>query len=870
MAWGREKVISMRLRRLRIVVSALIIGYGLTGTTWIAASIPSHVQRNLEAIAEPFMNRVWWTPMKVPGLEDQVLNAHRPGAGRVWENVAPGFANVIYDVRVSNGVITAVLDLGGVIQSQDGGASWRQLSYRLPGNGVYASFFSCDVSPADPDLIVLGGSWLSRTRNHGEVWEEVYPGPSNSLPPFKLSPAAGDHPVGFRDCFGRVRFNTDGSRVFAALGAFGHDFKPRFKHRDAESDMATQYTGKKVYVGDASATSFSSYTLGESFAGIRCIAPHPANPDIVYFSFGDGSLYVTRTATQQTVSFTQLTHLSGYQVIDVDVSGGMQPDILLTVVSLLPADPTSSDDTRIFKVFKTKDVGTSILSCTEVEFKDSNGSVITYSPPVSAKWNPRIVGGVFVGIRSVPFILVSDDSGQSFKKKDIPEPHKHDLPQFYTSPQWFSLDRSSSLAVTWSCIGGWFSKDGFDSWNDLLMKPFMDGATRFLGNKGLGFAESVMDIVVGGGRAYLCTNDHGLFRSRGGDYRWWDPISDHPGMPMDSRGKPCKLFFPMGVSPDGQKLYAVARGGEDPYSTSDMKLVRSLDSGNTWSDVTALLSSGSLLSSELVPKEFVFGQGSRYEWLMFDKALFVSTDNGLSFSRTVLPAAFSGCTFRNLWYDVPRSILYVSCTDGLLRSRDGGLNWDVLTKTFVKAVGGNARGDLVLLMGSQLVRAPFDWVDKMAGNDLFGSGIPRAFVKATIGDSLTEITTSQTQFTEVFCSGNVIIVGVRSGVFVGNRVCPVGPLVSADGGVSFHWETHDHPSSLIYDAAITPQYVLLGCAGGLYARNLVTHPFAAGPVLEPVGSRTVPAGQPLVIRIHASGPENSTLQYSASGASSSP
>lgn len=860
----------MRLGRFKVVLSSVLIGSFLAGTMLMAVSIPTHVQRNLEAIEAPFRERIWWTPLKVPGHEEQVLSARRSGAGRVWENVAPGFTNVIYDVRVSNGVITAVLDLGGVIQSEDGGTSWRQLSYRLPGNGVYASFFSCDVSPADPDLIVLGGSWLSRTRDHGQVWEEIYPAPSNSLPPFKLSPAAGDQYTGFRDCFGRVRFNQDGSRVFTALGAFGHDFKPRFKHRDAEADMATQYPGKMVYVGDASATSFSSHILGESFAGIRCIAPHPANPDIVYFSFGDGSLYVTRNATQQTVSFTQLTHLSGYQVIDIDVSEGIQPDMLLTVVSLLPVDPTSSADTRVFKVLKTKDVGTSMLSFTEVAFKDSNGSVITYSPPVSAKWNPRVAGGVYVGIRNVPFILVSDDSAQSFKKKNFPESLKHDLPQFYTSPQWFALDRSSSLAVTWSCIGGWFSNDSFANWNDLLMKPFMDGTTRFLGNKGLGFAESVMDIKTAGGRAYLCTNDHGLFRSKGINYGLWEPISDNPGMPMDSQEKPSSLFFPMGVRPDGQKLYAVARGGENPYSTSDMKLVRSLDSGNTWADVTALLSSVPLLSSELVPMEFVFGQGAGYEWLMFDKAIFVSTDNGLSFSQAVLPAGFSGCTFRNLWYDAPRSIVYVSCTQGLLRSRDGGLSWEELTRSYVKAVGGNARGDLVLLMGSQLVLAPLDWVNERAGNDLFESGIPRTFVKATIGDALTEITTSQTQFTDVFCSGDVIIVGVRSGSYVGNRVCPVGPLVSADGGNSFYWETKDHPSSLIYDAAITPEWVLLGCAGGLYARNLLSHPFYSGPVLAPVGSRTVSAGQPLVIQIQASNPNGITFQYAATGADAPP
>jgi hypothetical protein len=188
------------------------------------APLPTAVAQNLSDIASPLLKGRGWTQVKIPGLRDQVLNAHLNGVNAVWKNVSPGYANVIYDLRVDHGMITLILDLGGVVQSRDGGKTWKQLSYSFPSNGNYMGYFSCDVSPADSSLILSAGRNLSCSRDGGKTWSEVY---SEALPAFMISDQYGTVSR-FSSYFGRVRFNADGSRVFACLGALGHDLKQRW------------------------------------------------------------------------------------------------------------------------------------------------------------------------------------------------------------------------------------------------------------------------------------------------------------------------------------------------------------------------------------------------------------------------------------------------------------------------------------------------------------------------------------------------------------------------------------------------------------------------------------------------------------------
>jgi hypothetical protein len=818
-----------------------------------ASTIPDYVQENLDAIAAPLLQNRKWTPVKIPGMEPGMVDAHAGGAPMVWRNVAPGFTNVIYDMRVSRGVITAVLDLGGVIQSTDGGTHWRSLSYRMPGNGVYPGFFTCEVSPANPDLILLGGSRLARTQNHGQTWEEVY---SRDLPEFRIAPTPGMNHEGIDSFYGKIRFNQDGSRVFTALGAFGHDYKPRYKDWDAEAVMGRQFSQKRVFVGDASASRFTAHDLG-GFAGIRCIAPHPSDPDVVYFSFGDGTLFITRNARASTPVFRQLTHLSGHQVIDIDLSPGDGATLLLTEALL------DSPNARVHKVFKATHSLTDPdqLVLAEVVFKNASGAVLTLSQPVSAKWNPRVQDQMFVGVLWASYLLRSDNAGESFQKIEFPEGQKYGESEFYFDPQWLSFDPHSNLMVTWSCIGSWYSNDGFVSWNDLLMRH----NNGYWSNKGVGFAESAASIAIAGDHAFLATHDHGIFKSKAKDFSQWERISNKPGMPQ-ANGKPwASLHFPMGVRQDGQLIYSIARGATDPYSSNCMKLMRSLDAGESWAEVTHLLSSGELLPNTFRPIQFEFGEGSAFQWLLFDKILYVSVNHGASFTAAVLPSAFEGCSMRSLYFDAPRSQLYVLTNRGVARSNDGGVSFDRLTDAYTSAIGTNANGDLIMGLGGHLVVIPREQVNDLAAQGKINHYLlPRSCIRATIGDQVLEATSSLNLFSHINCQGNRIVVGMQAGAYHGTRNCSVGPLISTDGGATFFWETRDLPTSHFYCIAMDEHSILLGCSGGVFWRDLQEHPVDTSVIMAPIPDHSVQAGQPLQIQVSAyPNPENLEFQASA-------
>jgi len=137
-------------------------------------AVPAFVQNRLQALSVDTLAANKWTPVKIPGYRQQVMDAQLNGVEAVWQNIAPGFGNVIYDLKVEDGVITLILDLGGLVQSSDGGKSWKTVSYQLPGNGNYQGFFSFDISPADPQLMITAGSYLSRSTSGGKWWTEVH------------------------------------------------------------------------------------------------------------------------------------------------------------------------------------------------------------------------------------------------------------------------------------------------------------------------------------------------------------------------------------------------------------------------------------------------------------------------------------------------------------------------------------------------------------------------------------------------------------------------------------------------------------------------------------------------------------------------
>jgi hypothetical protein len=679
------------------------------------------------------------------------------------------------------------------------------LSYSFPGNGNYSGYFTVDVSPADSNLILAGGTNLSRTADGGKTWSEVY---SPALPALMIAANYGNV-SGYSSYFGRVRFNADGSKVFAALGALGHDLNQRW---GAEDDMALRFPTKSIYVGDATAQNFKAINLG-SFSGVRIIHPHPTNPDLVYVAFANGEFFVTRNARADTPTFQQLTIPVGYQAVEMDCSPWIDGDLLLVLKSLAAGAPG--------KVLKAHDNGPGLdLSYSDVALVNANGTPFNAAIIRCAKWNPRVKDQVIVGIQDHATLLVSDDAMKSFHTLAVPASMTHGESAFYLDVQKVAFDRNSDLAVTWSWIGGWYSTDQFKTWNDLLMT--YDDSRNLWGNKGVGFAESAVDIFLRPGAAYMSTNDHGLFRSDGVDHTKWQRISRNPGMPLNSPSNPwASLFYPMGVSPDESCILAFARGAypNNPYSTSQLKLVRSNDKGQSWSNVSSALGLGDPFSLPSAPMKILFNADASQQWILTGKALYFSTDSGTSFKEAVLPltTSASGFGFSDIAYDAAHGLLYAATNNGLARSANGGSTWTALSTAFVPGVGVTTSGDLVVGFFGKLAVIPYNLIDALAAqNKLTDYSIDQIYVKATVGDTALEASSSQNGFQSIQCQGNIVLAVVRYGDNHGNRTCGSAPLISRDGGTTFQWAMYNMPTTRIFSSAVSDSEILLGCGGGAF------------------------------------------------------
>lgn len=741
--------------------------------------------------------------VKIPGLKEQVSRAQVDGIDCVWKNIAPGYANVIYDAKVDDGIITITLDGGGLSQSADGGRSWRQISHDLTGINMLQSF---DISPADPKIIVSAGNYLDRTIDGGKTWSTIV---DPALPPFSRVA---------KSQFGKVRFTCDGSRVFASLGSFGHMLTPRF---GSETWMENEYHKKMVYIGDGTGANFKAFDLG-SFAGIRCIYPHPTKPDVVYVSFSDGAIFVTRNAIAASPAFTKLDVPEGFEIIDIDASPWNDGELLLTMM------PKGGKD-GAFRVMLATDAGGSRLECKEVALKDKDGKVIRAPKIVAAKWNPRIRGQVFIGAHDADGLIVSDDDMQSFRLIPLPrellhsEPLRPDGRSFYANPQRLYFDRKSEVAVACSAIGGWFSTDQFKTWNDLLMT--FDDAKQLYGNKGVGFAECAVSIHIRKNYAYMATNDHGVFRSDGADCTKWRRISAGPGIPRRADGSLwAGLYFPMGVSEDEKFIYIVAREGwpNNPYSQKSLKLLLSTDQGESWQDVTSRFGKGDILKIDGDPLDIhinIAPDDTRYQWVLFDKQLFRSDDSGASFTEVESPVfdRKGRSLFRELAFDAAHKTLYMGNYfgfvggSGIARSRDYGATWESVNlgvNGITFGLGVTASGSLVIGTVGKLLVVPYDKID--------GGRIEDDMVKMTIGDTPEEARAAQRTFRPIVCDGEDILAFVSDGWWRTNLAHGMGPLLSRDGGKTFQWITYNLPCLEGLSAAMRDGKIIIGNRGVYY------------------------------------------------------
>ena len=762
------------------------------------------------------------------GLEEQVWKAWAPGAKPMWHNISPGYTNVIYDLKVDGGVVTLLLDGGGLVQSEDGGETWRSISHHhttISGCG----FFSFDISPADPDIIAVGGSHIDYTLNGGHSWRPVY---DKVLPPFKLKKRnrkKGSYFVNENAregavAYGAIRFNADGSRVFSSHGAMGHGFGPR---KGLEPEMNSWLNRKIIYVGNENISNFSAIDLG-AFAGVRCILPHFSNPNLVYASFSDGTIYVCRNAKDSNPIFVELTRPEGmndFQAIDLDVSPENPDQLLITLI-----EQTSVQNNFVGKAkLMLGEVRGHKLFGKEIEFGFKNSTKV---PLGSARWDPHNSKKVFLGMRwgEGGTVYVSDDAMKTFKPVPFPKRLYHAEPGSpsktftgYANPYKFGFDRKKALAVVYSATGAWVSHNDFKTIEDLVIT--YDSKTKFYGNKGVGFAECGESVAIRDKNTYLATTDHGAWRSNGKDTSKWLRISSNPGMPEDLDGDPFRgRAVPMFVSDDEDYIYLIAwvdyMKGHGHYDGAHYRLMLSRDQGGSWVDVTDRLGLGTNSPGGKMEKIYtiLFDRlNAQNQWVLLQNTMLISANGGKKFKKVNLSKMNIRLGRYPLTYDSTHKILYAITADNggpptnsIVRSEDMGRTWNELPfkpQICFYCIGVLDNGDLVLSDDGRLLVVPFKQIE---------SGlIDSSMVRMTIGDNVPDIACGLRTFRPIICRGRDIVTFPQDAGWhersSANRV--IGPLLSRDGGETFQWIVYDFPHSVSLGLDIRKDIIIIGGNG---------------------------------------------------------
>ena len=746
----------------------------------------------------------------IPGRRQQVLAA-RHDRETTWTHIAPGFVNVPSHVELDGDTITMLIDIGGLMQSTNGGRTWKALTYHLEGGVTGRTFFDFDISPRDGDRIVIGGNLIYATDDGGRTWKEIRRG----LPESRYGRR--------RNGFGQVAFTADGTRLFTATGT-----KP-FMPVGWEKLLSSQYERKNVYVSGGDVENFRAIPLEEPFAPVARIQPHPNDPDVVYVSFKDGSFYRTRNATAVIPDFEKQNVPAGYFVQDMAISPEAPSRMLVT---LTPKDRKTGNAA----VAECRDCLAGAMSFKELPLHDEDGRKIVDREFLSIGFNPNQPRQIVVGSAYNDHILISDNGLRSVRKFSLPERFYCDglMGNFYGNIERVFFG-DSPHAVVVSRIGSWISSDNFASLEDLTM-TCRDGE---FGNKGMGSPANVNALAFTKNHLYFSAQDHRAWRASNDDHNAWKKITadrDNEGIPTQDAPWGQLTWF-WGVerifaSDDDKIVYINADAYEKDYKGSkfwqNKKFFVSRNQGETWTDMTTHLGRGDVYPGNSLFLEVLFDErSSERQWFLFSDALFFSADGGATFTECTSPL-FAPFTreernaFSDAAFDEKHGILYLAATvadsdldrkleHALFRSADMGKTWEPfdIGQNAVKSIGVTASGTLVV--------GTMKAADQPARLIVIpcGKAYHPGMVKKTMGDTEYEISANQLSFWPVVTDGEDILAYANINWVHSDRFFAQGPLLSTDGGDSFEWMNHDLPCSNIWSAEMKDGTIVLGTIFGI-------------------------------------------------------
>lgn len=748
-------------------------------------------------------------PVKIPGLHEQVHNAFASGT-QYWRAVGPGFFNVPMDVVIRGKRIYIQTDWG-LHLSEDNGEHWRIISHSSYG-GLDAYMYGFDVSPGDENFIVVAGTQIYRTYDKGIRWQE-----SGRSQPDRYA------------VFRQPRFNCDGSRIFVGMGRYSYCYGT-----SGVKCTIGDFPSKSIFVGDAKAEEFKEFPLGSAGSEISVIYPHPVNPDIVFFAFKDGDLYITRNARAEAPDFSIVAVPDNYCVTAMAVNP-QKADRVLATLSYNGKKGERKDTSMPYSqfcVFRNIDSAQEIR-CDILPLKTASGNVINEHNFVSLAINPANPKQIIIGMDMNLQLLISDDEGSSFQYFNMPRKLFGD--DWFTCAVrevWFGRD--SEICVVNSPIGVWLSKDNLST---LIPLFTIDG--KWFGNKGVAGLAHVQSVVLTDKHAYISAQDHSAWRSDGKDLSRWEKFGEPAGV-KDKDYLNLYNCYPrvQGIFASRDDKYVYLLRQERKHNPGKRILIYSPDAPGNWLDITNKFDHNDIenakLSNAFHPVQIVFNPDNSDEhWIAYTNSLYYTADGGKNFCKIageitgnsrVIPSA--------LTYDQKTNILYMGYAAGagptyrdlsefdlkpLYRSFDKGKNWEVFdigvdnVKSIAVADNGNVIVGTTLSANSHglLIVLP-------EGNP------ERKEIKCTIGDLEEEINMSQMCFDHIKTDGdNVLVIANYYHLYSKRaaRNAALGALLSTDGGKTFRWIRYNLPCTWILSADIKDGIIVIGDSAGIFAHE---------------------------------------------------
>ena len=745
--------------------------------------------------------------IKIPGLREQI-NTAVSSKKEHWRAVGPGFFNVPMDVVIREEKIYIQTDWG-LHLSDDNGGHWRTISHTSYG-GLDAYMHGFDISPKDENFIVIAGTEICRTYNNGVNWHK-----SRRSQPDRYA------------VFRQPRFNCDGSRIFVGMGRYSYCYGT-----SGIKCTVGDFNSKSIFVGDAKAEEFKEFILDSPASEISVIYPHPVNPDIVFFAFKDGNLYVTRNARSQTPEFTSVAVPAKYCVTAMAINQ-QKTDRLLATLSYNGKKGERKDTSMPYSklcVFLNIDSAQEI-SCDILPLQTINGKTIKEHNFVSLSINPCNPQQIIIGMDMNLQLLVSNDEGKSFKYFNMPRKLFGD--DWFTCAireVWFG--RNSDICVINSPIAVWIGKDNLDK-----LTPLFTIEDKWFGNKGVAGLAHVQNVVMTDKYAYIAAQDHSAWRSDDKDLSRWEWFGESAGM-QDKDFVELRKHYPrvqgIFVSRDNKHVYLLRQ--ERRHNPGKIILAYRPKTPGNWQDITAGFDPMDIeearQSNAFHPVQIVFNPDNSDEhWILYTNSLYHSTDGGNSFHRIgekitkknrLSPAA--------LVYDQRKNILYMGYSAGagptyknlaeldlkpLYRSFDKGKNWEPfdIGVDNVKSLAIAANGNLIV--GTTLSQNhPGALIVLPDGNPKLKE------VKCTIGDTEEEINMSQLCFDLIKTDGNNVLAIANYYHLYSKRAtrnAALGPLLSTDGGKTFRWIRYNLPCTWILSADIKDGIVIIGDSAGIFS-----------------------------------------------------